>query len=320
MPVHPQSLRRQANAVSAFDYAGASGPTLPSSIAAINTLNQAEVSNAAINKVRRNDTTQGQEFEFTQQNQDAYNQWAQALDPSSDDFDRQLLELDPRALDIPGIKEKVSISMRLRDDFVSAAREETRFRNSEVSRLRSVARGLSNEDRLSFERSVREGKSAADLDAEFAPKAQALDTAKRVADEAKAKSTEGKAEERRLDALRDTDRQVERSINSDLVRAKAKFEKAKAEVKGDREVNEGKLKNKGSRPMAPAEKMRDEAEAELAVIQAKHDEARATADKSRTAYQDFRKGVVQEVSPTSPQKDLTPAEQKKKGFDSIFGK
>ena len=116
MPAKPTSLRNQANAIQPFNYAQASGPELPSSIAAINTINAGEMEVMQIEQQRRESDEAVAQRAWEDENGDLETDWMIELDPTSEGFDEEISKVSRRAMAMPGFKDVFSLKLKQRDE------------------------------------------------------------------------------------------------------------------------------------------------------------------------------------------------------------
>lgn len=142
MAEYPQRLRRQAQLLGdggQFDYVAASGSSTPSAISAINASMR---ENAANNRIAEDDAN----VQWRRDNaEDVYNNLKE-LNPDSPTFEDDLLKLDPRVLDLPGVKNRVRDLQHRNEEYRSQVGKALEEENDRWDTLMSDAKKYGTRD------------------------------------------------------------------------------------------------------------------------------------------------------------------------------
>ena len=225
MPARPTSLRNQANAIQPFNYAQASGPELPSSIAAINTVNASEVDVMQLEDMRRKDDENRAQFEWSEKNREVYSNLLSDLDPESDEFDTILGEVDPRAYNMPGFREAIGSRTTQRNRFLQREEREFAKQQRELNHFEKGMNGADPRAVIKLRNAVESGEISFD---QYKEAAAILSGQVHDAKQAKIQKAEGIAEEKRAKTHAQTQLAGTKAA---LTSVKGEYDKAQSDLK-----------------------------------------------------------------------------------------
>ena len=249
MPATPTSLRNQANAIQPFNYAQASGPELPSSIAAINTVNASEVDVMQLEDMRRKDDENRSQFEWAEKNREVYSNLLSDLDPESDEFDTILGEVDPRAYNMPGFREAIGSRTTQRNRFLQREEREFSKQQRELNHFEKGMNGADPRAVIKLRNAVESGEISFD---QYKEAAAILSGQVHDAKQAKIQQAEGVAQEKRDKSEARTQlvatKALFTSVKGEYDKAKADYDRISKELRGTGDkVNNGGNEKSGER-------------------------------------------------------------------------
>ena len=233
MPATPTSLRNQANAIQPFNYAQASGPELPSSIAAINTVNASEVDVMQLEDMRRKDDENRSQFEWAEKNREVYSNLLSDLDPESDEFDTILGEVDPRAYNMPGFREAIGSRTTQRNRFLQREEREFSKQQRELNHFEQGMNGADPRAVIKLRNAVESGEISFD---QYKEAAAILSGQVHDAKQAKIQKAEGIADDKRAKTHAQTQlastKALLTSVRGEYNKAKADYDRISKELRG----------------------------------------------------------------------------------------
>ena len=134
---------------------GGSGLNLSNQMQAINAANAAQLQDYAVQDAER----KNEDAEYIRENRHTFITGVQNLDPSSDDFEKDLSAIDVRAYVIPGIKSMIEHKTRQRQTHLSAMRKTQALLLKEQKEMLKIAKEMSSNNYYAVKKMIDSGES-----------------------------------------------------------------------------------------------------------------------------------------------------------------